>query len=268
MLLVQGAGDLAALRALQQRQPPRGAAAQGVAGGPGAGGGGPGAEPRVRRGRAHRPAALPAPPAGSQSARSACCPLHPLSLSITSTPARGLRQTCTGMAGGGELLRRPVITVLPPAVIQEVAAVVAGPTNFGPTAEAATPWVQLAMYTAMRAGPLSVVLACGQRLWRLPPQLLGSSHCLIWPWDSQAVRAHVSAPCHVPAAVSHAAELRQCIAARGPPAQAQRPELRCSGLSGAHFYTSTCTLPALLAPAHRCSWCLPVSIEYDSLLIN
>ncbi|CAK0785595.1 hypothetical protein CVIRNUC_008805 [Coccomyxa viridis] len=65
-----------------------------------------------------------------------------------------------------------------------------GPTNFGPTAEAATPWVQLAMYTAMRAGPLSVVLACGQRLWRLPQQLLGSSHCLIWPWDSQAVRAH------------------------------------------------------------------------------
>lgn len=74
-------------------------------------------------------------------------------------------------------------------------AVVAGPTNFGPTAEAATPWVQLALYTAMRAGPLSVVLACGQRLWRLPPQLLGSSHCLIWPWDTGAVRAHVRAPC-------------------------------------------------------------------------
>ena len=66
-----------------------------------------------------------------------------------------------------------------------------GPTNFGPTAEAATPWVQLAMYTAMRAGPLSVVLVCGQRLWRLPPQLLGCTHCLIWPWDTEAVRAHV-----------------------------------------------------------------------------
>ena len=68
----------------------------------------------------------------------------------------------------------------------------AGPTNFGPTAEAATPWVQLAMYTAMRAGPLSVVLVCGQRLWRLPPQLLSCTHCLIWPWDTEAVRAHVS----------------------------------------------------------------------------
>ena len=67
----------------------------------------------------------------------------------------------------------------------------AGPTNFGPTAEAATPWVQLAMYTAMRAGPLSVVLVCGQRLWRLPPQLLSCTHCLIWPWDTEAVRAHV-----------------------------------------------------------------------------
>ena len=68
----------------------------------------------------------------------------------------------------------------------------AGPTNFGPTAEAATPWVQLAMYTAMRAGPLSVVLVCGQRLWRLPPQLLSCTHCLIWPWNTEAVRAHVS----------------------------------------------------------------------------
>ena len=52
--------------------------------------------------------------------------------------------------------------------------------------------MQLAMYTAMRAGPLSVVLVCGQRLWRLPPQLLGCTHCLIWPWDTEAVRAHVS----------------------------------------------------------------------------
>ena len=74
-------------------------------------------------------------------------------------------------------------------------AVVAGPTNFGPTAEAARPWVQLALYTAMRAGPLSVVLACGQRGWRQPPRLLGGGHCLIWPWDTGAVRAHVSAPC-------------------------------------------------------------------------
>jgi len=52
--------------------------------------------------------------------------------------------------------------------------------------------VQLAMYTAMRAGPLSVVLVCGQRLWRLPPQLLSCTHCLIWPWDTEAVRAHVN----------------------------------------------------------------------------
>ena len=51
--------------------------------------------------------------------------------------------------------------------------------------------MQLAMYTAMRAGPLSVVLVCGQRLWRLPPQLLSCTHCLIWPWDTEAVRAHV-----------------------------------------------------------------------------
>ncbi|CAL8463740.1 g3274 [Coccomyxa elongata] len=65
-----------------------------------------------------------------------------------------------------------------------------GPTNFGPTAEAATPWVQLALYTAMRSGPVSVVFVCGQRLWRLPPQLLQCTHALLWPWNMDAVRAH------------------------------------------------------------------------------
>ena len=69
----------------------------------------------------------------------------------------------------------------------------AGPTNYGPTAEAATPWVQLALYTSMRAGPLSVVLVCGQRLWRLPPQLRDASHALLWPWNMDSVRAHVRA---------------------------------------------------------------------------
>ncbi|KAK9917406.1 hypothetical protein WJX75_004000 [Coccomyxa subellipsoidea] len=65
-----------------------------------------------------------------------------------------------------------------------------GPTNFGPTAEAATPWMQLALYMAMRAGPVSVVFVCGQRLWRLPPQLLQCTHALLWPWNMDAVRAH------------------------------------------------------------------------------
>ena len=80
---------------------------------------------------------------------------------------------------------------------------VAGPTNFGPTAEAATPWMQLALYMAMRAGPVSVVFVCGQRLWRLPPQLLQCTHALLWPWNMDAVRAHVSLSSRSPALHSH-----------------------------------------------------------------
>lgn len=68
----------------------------------------------------------------------------------------------------------------------------AGPTNFGPTAEAGTPWLQLALYTAMQQGPLTVVLVCGQRLWRLPPQLASCTHALVWPWDLESVRAQTS----------------------------------------------------------------------------
>ena len=41
----------------------------------------------------------------------------------------------------------------------------------------------------MAQGPLTVVLVCGQRLWRLPPQLASCSHALVWPWDLEAVRA-------------------------------------------------------------------------------
>lgn len=44
----------------------------------------------------------------------------------------------------------------------------------------------------MAQGPLTVVLVCGQRLWRLPPQLASSSHALVWPWDLEAVRAQSS----------------------------------------------------------------------------
>ena len=51
--------------------------------------------------------------------------------------------------------------------------------------------MQLALYTAMAAGPVSVVLVCGQRLWRLPPQLAACSHALLWPWNAESVRAHV-----------------------------------------------------------------------------
>ena len=44
----------------------------------------------------------------------------------------------------------------------------------------------------MAQGPLTVVLVCGQRLWRLPPQLASCSHALVWPWDLESVRAQSS----------------------------------------------------------------------------
>ena len=44
----------------------------------------------------------------------------------------------------------------------------------------------------MAQGPLTVVLVCGQRLWRLPPQLASCTHALVWPWDLESVRAQTS----------------------------------------------------------------------------
>lgn len=46
------------------------------------------------------------------------------------------------------------------------------PTNFGPTGDAATPWLQLAVWTTLRRGPPALVLAGGQRLTSLPEELL------------------------------------------------------------------------------------------------
>ena len=83
-------------------------------------------------------------------------------------------------------------TALASSLPSELIRYCAGPTNFGPTAEAGTPWLQLALYTAMAEGPLTVVLVCGQRLWRLPPHLASCTHALVWPWDLESVRAQSS----------------------------------------------------------------------------
>lgn len=57
------------------------------------------------------------------------------------------------------------------------------PLFLGASNEAAAPWLQLALYASARAGPVSLVLLCGQRLWRLPAQLERCTHALVWPWD-------------------------------------------------------------------------------------
>ncbi|KAI3436454.1 hypothetical protein D9Q98_005871 [Chlorella vulgaris] len=64
----------------------------------------------------------------------------------------------------------------------------ASPVNYGPLPAAQTPWLQLLLYTATGSGPLSLVLAAGQQLRRLPSQLHGATHVLLWPWDAAAVR--------------------------------------------------------------------------------
>ena len=70
----------------------------------------------------------------------------------------------------------PLPTSVPPAGPR--------PTNFGPTGDAATPWLQLAMWTALGRGPPALVLAAGQRLACLPGELaavrLGAQRCLFW----------------------------------------------------------------------------------------
>uniref|UniRef100_A0A383VSL6 FAM91 C-terminal domain-containing protein n=1 Tax=Tetradesmus obliquus TaxID=3088 RepID=A0A383VSL6_TETOB len=60
------------------------------------------------------------------------------------------------------------------------------PTLYGPSAEADSPWLQLALYAAAAAGPLSLVLVAGQRVWRLPGQLEGCTHALLWGWAAAA----------------------------------------------------------------------------------
>ncbi|MEW5317390.1 MAG: hypothetical protein WDW38_008689 [Sanguina aurantia] len=67
-----------------------------------------------------------------------------------------------------------------------------GPAYFGPTLEAASPWMQLALYSAARSGPLSLVFTAGQRVCRLPTHLEGCTHALMWPWEPDTEPARAS----------------------------------------------------------------------------
>ncbi len=75
----------------------------------------------------------------------------------------------------------PIHPLPPPAL--PLSPSVPGPTYYGPTSESASPWLQLALYSSARCGPLSVVFVAGQRVWRLPAQLDGCTHALLWSWD-------------------------------------------------------------------------------------
>ncbi len=69
----------------------------------------------------------------------------------------------------------------------------AGPTHFGPSSPAASPWLNLALYTAMAAGPISLVLVKGQRLWRLPPFLQDCQGATVWLWSGASKGSPVTA---------------------------------------------------------------------------
>ncbi|PWA79077.1 hypothetical protein CTI12_AA058520 [Artemisia annua] len=60
-----------------------------------------------------------------------------------------------------------------------------GPVHFGPPSYSSmTPWMKLVLYSAVRSGPLSVVLMKGQCLRLLPAPLSGCEKALVWSWDA------------------------------------------------------------------------------------
>ncbi|KAK9749002.1 hypothetical protein RND81_02G096000 [Saponaria officinalis] len=63
-----------------------------------------------------------------------------------------------------------------------------GPVHFGPPSHSSmTPWMKLALYSAVGCGPLSVVLMKGQPLRLLPAPLAGCEKALIWSWDGSTI---------------------------------------------------------------------------------
>ncbi|GLC36568.1 hypothetical protein PLESTM_000461100 [Pleodorina starrii] len=77
------------------------------------------------------------------------------------------------------------ISPLPPPVLP-LSPLHPGPAHYGPTLEAASPWLHLALYSAARCGPASYVFVCGQRVWRLPHPVDRCTHALLTPWDEDA----------------------------------------------------------------------------------
>ena len=58
--------------------------------------------------------------------------------------------------------------------------------HFGPTFSLLTsPWLQLALYTALGCGPPSILLPRGARLRRVPEGLRPYSHLLLTPWGGE-----------------------------------------------------------------------------------
>ncbi|XP_042493363.1 protein FAM91A1-like [Macadamia integrifolia] len=63
-----------------------------------------------------------------------------------------------------------------------------GPMHFGPPSYSSmTPWMKLALYSAVGGGPLSVILMKGQCLRLLPAPLSGCEKALIWSWDGSTI---------------------------------------------------------------------------------
>lgn len=150
----------------------------------------------------------------------ACLPRLPSPSPCPAPSSLALVLECVRASSGGrpiELLRKESLAAMPPSqafriLSHSYSAVLpitslafpplplsntraVSPVNYGPTPAAQTPWLHLALYSAVGAGPRSLVLAAGQQLRRLPGELLlaagGATHALLWPFDAGAVRAQV-----------------------------------------------------------------------------
>jgi hypothetical protein len=155
---------------------------------------------------------------------------------VSTADALGAALRCVRAAAGGrpiELLRKEPVAAMPPAAAfralarsYAVVLPVAGlpppplplpparagcPTHYGPpSADAASPWAQLALCAATRAGPPALALPQGAALAALPAALRGAAGALLWPWDAGAARAPRGAGAAV-AAPALLAALRQLL---------------------------------------------------------
>ncbi|KAL4559015.1 hypothetical protein LXL04_031147 [Taraxacum kok-saghyz] len=81
-----------------------------------------------------------------------------------------------------------IVSMLPHPSSSSILPGPQGPVHFGPPSYSSmTPWMNLVLYSAVRGGPLSVVLMKGQCLRLLPAPLSGCEKALVWSWDESSL---------------------------------------------------------------------------------
>ncbi|XP_043722348.1 protein FAM91A1 [Telopea speciosissima] len=81
-----------------------------------------------------------------------------------------------------------IVVAMVPLPFSSVLPGPTGPMHFGPPSYSSmTPWMKLALYSAVGGGPISVILMKGQCLRLLPAPLSGCEKALIWSWDGSTI---------------------------------------------------------------------------------